>query len=58
MKDTDLSGVMAVCIGRQTRAAAEARGMETRMAEKATLDALVEAVMRCAAETTDGRREN
>ena len=58
MKDTDLSGVMAVCIGRQTRAAAEARGMETRMAEKATLGALVEAVMRCAAETADGRREN
>ena len=58
MKDTDLSGVMAVCIGRQTRAAAEAQGMETRMAEKATLGALVEAVMRCAAETADGRREN
>ena len=58
MKDTDMSGFKAVCIGRQTRAAAEARGMETRMAEKATLDALVEAVMRCAAETTDGRREN
>lgn len=57
MKDTDLSGFKAICIGRQTRAAAEARGMETRMAEKATLDALVEAVMRCAAETTDGRRE-
>ena len=58
MKDTDLSGVMAVCIGRQTRTAAEAQGMETRMAEKATLGALVEAVMRCAAETADGRREN
>lgn len=58
MKDTDLSGFKVICIGRQTRAAAEARGMETRMAEKATLDALVEAVMRCAAETTDGRREN
>ena len=58
MKDTDLSGFKAICIGRQTRAAAEARGMETRMAEKATLDALVEAVMRCAAETADGRREN
>ena len=58
MKDTDMSGFKAVCIGRQTRAAAEARGMETRMAEKATLDALVEAVMRCAAETADGRREN
>ena len=58
MKDTDLSGFKAICIGRQTRAAAEARGMETRMAEKATLGALVEAVMRCAAETADGRREN
>lgn len=58
MKDTDMSGFKAICIGRQTRAAAEARGMETRMAEKATLDALVEAVMRCAAETADGRREN
>ena len=46
----DLSGLKAVCIGRQTRAAADALGMETRMAEKATLDALVDAVVACAEE--------
>lgn len=53
----DLSGLKAVCIGRQTRAAADALGMETRMAEKATLDALVDAVVACAAEDekTGGR---
>ena len=47
----DLSGLMAVCIGPQTRSAAEAAGMETRMAKKATLDALAEAVVECAAGT-------
>ena len=53
----DLSGLKAVCIGRQTRAAADALGMETRMAEKATLDALVDAVVACAAEDEKtGRR--
>ena len=46
----DLSGIKAICIGRQTRAAAQAQGMETRMAEKATLDALLDAVVQCAAE--------
>ena len=53
----DLSGLKAVCIGRQTRAAADALGMETRMAEKATLDALVDAVVACAGEEekTGGR---
>jgi uroporphyrinogen III methyltransferase/synthase len=50
MKDADLSGIKAICIGRQTRAAAETLGMETRMAEKATLDALLDAVVQCAAE--------
>ena len=50
MKDADLSRIKAVCIGRQTRAAAEAQGMETRTAEKATLDALVDAVVQCAAQ--------
>ena len=50
MKDADLSRIKAICIGRQTRAAARAQGMETRMAEKATLDALLEAVVQCAAE--------
>ena len=47
----DLSGLTAVCIGPQTRSAAEAAGMETRMAKKATLDALAEAVVECAAGT-------
>ena len=46
----DLSGLKGVCIGRQTRAAADGLGMDTRMAEKATLDALVDAVVACAAE--------
>ena len=50
MEDADLSGIKAICIGRQTRAAAQAQGMETRMAEKATLDALLDAVVQCAAE--------
>ena len=50
MKDADLSRIKAICIGRQTRAAARAQGMETRMAEKATLDALLDAVVQCAAE--------
>ena len=50
MKDADLSGIKAICIGRQTRAAAETLGMKTRMAEKATLDALLDAVVQCAAE--------
>ena len=50
MEGADLSRIKAVCIGRQTRAAAQAQGMETWMAEKATLDALLDAVVRCAAE--------
>lgn len=50
MKGADLSRIKAVCIGRQTRAAAQAQGMETRMAQKATLDALLDAVVQCAAE--------
>ena len=50
MEGADLSRIKAVCIGRQTRAAAQSQGMETRMAEKATLDALLDAVVRCAAE--------
>ena len=50
MEGADLSRIKAVCIGRQTRAAAQSQGMETRMAEEATLDALLDAVMQCAAE--------
>ena len=50
----DLSAVRAVCIGRQTRAAAEAAGMRTWMARQATLDALEDAVVECAAACQKG----
>lgn len=40
----DFTKVRAVCIGRQTKAAADALGMETYMSEKATMDSLVEKV--------------
>ena len=46
----DFTKVKAVCIGKQTRAAAESYGMKTWMAEKATLPALVECVKQAAAE--------
>ena len=42
--------VHAVCIGAQTQKAAEALGMRTVMAEKATLDHLVEACLKAAKE--------
>ena len=51
---TDLSGVSAVCIGRQTAAAAEAAGMQTKTARTATLEALIEAVAAAAATARDG----
>ena len=38
----DFSQVKAVCIGKQTRSAAQELGMQTWMAEKATMDSLVE----------------
>lgn len=38
----DFKRVKAVCIGRQTRAAADALGMQTWMAEKASIDSLIE----------------
>ncbi len=38
----DFSKVRAVCIGRQTRSAADALGMRTWMAEQATIDSLIE----------------
>lgn len=40
----DYSKVKAVCIGRQTKAAADALGMETYMSEKATMDSVVDKV--------------
>ena len=44
VKGLDFGKVRAVCIGRQTKAAADALGMETYMAEKATMDSVVECV--------------
>lgn len=44
VKGIDFSKVKAVCIGRQTKAAADALGMETYMAEKATMDSVVSCV--------------
>ncbi len=40
----DFTKVRAVCIGKQTKAAADALGMETYMAEKASMDSVVERV--------------
>lgn len=40
----DFRKVRAVCIGKQTKAAADALGMETHMAEKATMDSVVACV--------------
>ena len=40
----DFHKVRAVCIGKQTKAAADALGMETYMAKKATMDSVVECV--------------
>lgn len=45
----DFGQVQAVCIGNQTRMAAAEYGMKTFTAEKATLEALVQAVKDCAA---------
>ena len=42
--DVDFSKVNAVCIGKQTAAEAQKRGMRMWIARKATLEALVEAV--------------
>ena len=44
--DADFAKIEAVCIGRQTAAEARKRGMRVTIAEKATLEALVEAVKR------------
>ena len=46
----DLTGVRAVCIGRQTEAEAKKLGMRTWTAEKATLDSLTEKLEQAAAE--------
>lgn len=43
---TDYSHVTAACIGKQTEAAADAYGMQTYMSEKATIDSLIELVVK------------
>lgn len=45
VKGLDFSKVKAACIGKQTRAQAEKYGMQTWMAEKATMDSLVQLVI-------------
>ena len=40
----DYTTVKAACIGKQTKAAADAYGMQTRMAKKATIESLIELV--------------
>ena len=42
--DLDYTKVTAACIGRQTKEAADAYGMKTYMAERATIDSLVDLV--------------
>ena len=44
--DTDFSKVRAVCIGKQTKAAADGYGMKTYISEKATLESLVECLVK------------
>lgn len=44
--DVDCSKLRAACIGKQTRAVADEYGMQTEMAEKATMDHLAELVVR------------
>ncbi len=42
MGDIELHEVKAICIGQQTKAAADKLGMQTFVAEKATIDSLIE----------------
>ena len=53
----DYSRVKAACIGRQTRAEAEKYGMQTWMAEKATMDSLVELVIKMKAEQEERQND-
>ena len=45
LKGLDFTKVKAACIGKQTKATADSFGMETYMAEKATIDSLVELIV-------------
>ncbi len=57
-KCEDYSGIRAACIGKQTRAAADAYGMQTFMAEKATIDSLIALVMEMKNRETLTKRES
>ena len=43
-RGADYTGLTAACIGKQTKAAADKLGMETYMAEKATIEHLIRLV--------------
>ncbi len=45
VKGLDFSKVTAACIGKQTKAAADALGMKTYMAKQATIDSVVDLVV-------------
>ena len=49
MEGLDYSTVSAVCIGKQTQAAAAALGMKTYVAKQASMDSIVEALEKLAA---------
>ena len=51
--DMDYTKVKAICIGKQTEAAAKAYGMQTYVAEKATLASLTDCVVQTAAAIKD-----
>ena len=46
MKEIDYTKIRAVCIGKQTKAAADAYGMQTVMSEQASIDSLLETLIR------------
>ncbi len=46
----DFTKVTAICIGKQTKARADALGMKTIMSEKATMDSVIEKITEKAAE--------
>lgn len=57
-KGLDYHLVRAACIGRQTKACADALGMETYMAKEATIDSLVELAVEIAARQKEQETEH
>ena len=57
-KGLDYTKVKAACIGKQTKAAADAYGMQTRMAKKATIESLIELVEEMKQETDNYSAKN